>query len=147
MLYYPIHRMKQKYSDILSKISIQPLWWDANGVPRYEEFSHIMRSDAYADEVVLLKIACQSCAKEFDVEVSWERHNKRPSMSNEPKNIWYGDPPNIGCCSVGPTMSSISLHVIQFWKRGAEGWRRCPEFEEKQIEKLSDYFEKLFESF
>ena len=133
--------MKQKYSDITSRISAQPLWWDSNGVPRYDEFSHNMRYDTYADEVALLRIACQGCAREFDVEVSWGRHSKRASMSSEPNNIWYGDPPNIGCCSVGPTMSSISLHVIQFWKRGEEGWRRLLEFEEKQIEKLSDYFD------
>jgi hypothetical protein len=132
--------MKQKYSDIMSRISAQPLWWDSNGVPRYDEFSYHMRFDTYADEVVLLRIACQACAKEFDAEVSWSRLSKRPSMSSETKNIWYGDPPNVGCCSVGPTMSSISLHVIQFWKRSTEGWRRCPEFEEKQIERLSDYF-------
>ena len=129
--------MKQRYSDITSRISTPPLWWNTNGVPRYEEFSHIMRSDAYADEVALLKIACQACAKEFNVEVSWERYSKRPSMSSKPNDIWYGDPPNIGCCSIGPTMSSISLYVVQFWKRNVEGWRRCPDFEGNQMEKLN----------
>lgn len=33
------------------------------------------------------------------------------------RNLTYGDPPNTGCCDIGPTMTSLSLRVIEYWTR------------------------------
>jgi hypothetical protein len=54
------------------------------------------------------------------------------------KNIGYGDPPNIWCCAAGPTMTSDTVRVLEYWRRyesDTEGnvksidWTRYPELE------------------
>ena len=132
--------MKRKYADITSRIAENPLWWDFYGVPRYEPFTYQMSSDVYADEVLLLKIACQACAKEFNVEISRGKYEKRPRLADNIKEIFYGDPPNISCCPSGPTMSSISLYIIEFWEKDNSNWIRRNDLENIQIESLVDYF-------
>lgn len=140
--------MKQYYQDILNlanKIGDKPKWWDSNGVPRFCEFNPRDSSNIYADEVILLKIACQSCAHQFDVELNTNSYDKVAiknfkKFAERPQDIYYGDPPNIKCCSTGPTMSSISLFIIEFWIHENLKWIRRPELENIPIEKLEDYF-------
>ena len=46
--------------------------------------------------------------------------------------LHYGDPPNMGCCPAGPTMSSIPREVLEMWVRGDAGgirWVRSPDHE------------------
>ena len=31
--------------------------------------------------------------------------------------LHYGDPPNTGCCSSGPSMTSLALRVVEYWSR------------------------------
>jgi len=101
-----------------------------------------MCPDIYADEVVLLRIACQGCGRLFDVEVHSDPY-LRKRLSDSPTEIYYSDPPNVGCCPAGPTMSSISLHVIQFWKKEeANRWSRRHEHENIPIESLGEYFDR-----
>jgi len=137
--------MLRSYKDILSKISENPKWWDAHGVPRYCDFHPDESSNVYADEVALLRIACQSCLKEFDVELNWSEHSynwtgqKFSPLSHEPKLLHYGDPPNSGCCPAGHTMNCIDLRILEFWKRSKLSWERKSELE-IELERLEDYF-------
>jgi hypothetical protein len=134
--------MKNKFSDILQRISEAPTWWDSNGTPRFGEFHPESCPNVYATEVALLRIACQGCGRLFDVELHADPYlGKR--LSDSPTEIYYNDPPNVGCCLVGPTMSSISLHVVQFWKRNrtSGAWFRVHEHENIPIESFGDYFE------
>lgn len=54
---------------------VTPLWWDENGCPRFDAHSTYCPKyrPVHADEVVLLRIACQSCEREFDVQMTWSK--------------------------------------------------------------------------
>ena len=54
----------------------QPLWWDENGVPRYKAHHPSLCPNIYATEVVLLRISCQSCDVEFEVQMSWSQSSE-----------------------------------------------------------------------
>ena len=62
--------MHANYFDIISRIDEKPTWYDQNGTPRYEEFNPDLCPNIYAQQVFLLKIACQACGEEFDVEMN-----------------------------------------------------------------------------
>jgi len=60
------------YEDIIEAAGAQrPLWWDQNGVPRFRSHHPNLASDIYAEQVVLLRIACQSCLHEQLVQMTW----------------------------------------------------------------------------
>jgi len=146
--------MTQDYHDILSRISDPPLWWTANGVPRWCEFHPTAGSNPYAREVALLRIACQSCGHEFDAEVTWYEHSHHWNGDREEplssptriKELHYGDPPNIKCCPPGYTMNCIDLRVLQFWSRDRARWERCPELE-VELNNIEDYFRDDIKNF
>lgn len=125
--------MKNNYKDITSRIAQSPIWFDENGVPRYEPFSPDQCVNIYAQECVLLRIACQECHQQFDVCMSCGDYVPATLrgliVSHE---IDYGDPPNIGCCPAGPTMNSEVIRVLQYWSHGGArslGWMRDATFE------------------
>ena len=122
--------MHHHYDDIRDLTEKEPLWWDECAVPRYCEFEPDAASNIYANNVVLFTIACQSCGRRFNVCLS-ESVIDTPSLQDAAREGWlgYGDPPNIRCCPAGPTMSSFSLYVSQFWTRKLSNWRRVPELE------------------
>jgi hypothetical protein len=121
------------YQDIRSRIPEPPLWWDEFAVPRYCPFAPREAANIYAQEVVLLRIECQRCAREFDVAGSWSmideaRGVRRPSA--DVSTLCYGDPPHVDCCPAGPTMNSIAIRVLEFWTRDAQHeWVRIPGLE------------------
>lgn len=127
--------MKADYKDIKDKIAQELLWYDMNGVPRYEKFHPSLCSNIYACEVALLRIKCQECDKEFLVSIYWDGFNKMKSISeciDNPSecNIGYGDPPRHGItisetaeCLAGDSMGSITIEVIEFWEKTT-----CPDF-------------------
>ena len=134
--------MHADYEDIRSLIAAEPKWWDENGVPRYCDFHPKAAADIYAREVCLLLIECQNCRREFRVAMSWSLGNRvyddpPPSELIPEDQLYYGDPPNIGCCPAGPTMSSVPKVVLEFWSRRhkqpylAPDWQRVPELERK----------------
>jgi hypothetical protein len=137
--------MLPDYKDIVTRVSESPKWWDAHGVPRYDDFRPELSSNIYANEVVLLRIACQCCSREFDVEKTWDKYScdwtgrTRASLSEGLAFIHYGDPPNSGCCPAGATMNCIDLRVLQFWARAGSTWVRSPELE-IELENLDEYF-------
>lgn len=63
--------MKGNFSDIINAAGTKtPKWWDENGVPRFCDFHPHEVSNIYADEVVLMEIACQSCGDIYHVAMS-----------------------------------------------------------------------------
>ena len=137
--------MNHHYSDIRDRIAEEPTWWDEDAVPRYCKFAPSEVSNIYAEEVVLLLIACQSCGHEFPVALSRASHGglsaivrgiKTPTLTELVRSgsIWYGDPPNIYCCPAGPTMTSDTIKVLEFWRRQTiGGWIRDEELEDRDM--------------
>lgn len=116
--------MKARYLDILSRITEEPSWYDQNGTPRYGEFHPSHCPNIYADTVVLLRIACQACCKEFHVEMHGDWYNP----IKQPRELHYGDPPRHSC--VGDSMNCDDLEVLQVWKKDTKSdWVRFPELE------------------
>lgn len=112
--------MKQNYEDIRSRITEPPRWYDEAGVPRYVDFSPGRVNNIYAEEVALIEIACQNCDQRFIVAISQDSYSliMRPQKLSQGEEITYGDPPNIGCCPTGPTMSSNTIKTLEIWRRG-----------------------------
>lgn len=137
--------MNNDYLDIRARIKEPPRWWDEHAVPRYSEFSPDELADIYADECVLLEIRCQGCKRPFLVAMSVNRADRLMLGDDGPhafpaliesNEIHYGDPPNVGCCPSGPTMSSEPVRVVEYWQltndargRTAPEWKRDPSFE------------------
>lgn len=115
--------MRAGYSDIVAladKLDLRPLWWDEHGVPRYTAHHPDLSPDIYADEAVLLRIACQRCGEQQLVQMTWgimsttraqihaewaalSRGKPRPDVGAGAFNlakfirtgaIHYGDPPH-----------------------------------------------------
>lgn len=126
--------------------TVAPQWYDENGCPRYAPH-HPSLGPVYADEVVLLEIACQACGMRFQVQMTqaklheqvmatvWARHfgidnEKIPpaweghTLAAQVRDgiIHYGDPPR-HChrddvpCCAGDTMDCDDLRVLEFWRR------------------------------
>lgn len=118
--------MHESYIDITSRIDEEPSWYDANGAPRYGEFTPKRCPNIYADIVFLLLIACQDCGKEFRVQMHSDWFN-RTGRAYRPSKAHYGDPPIHGC--VGDTMNCEDIEVLEVWKRIDHEWERQPDLE------------------
>lgn len=122
-----------QYDDILSRIPEPPTWWDRHGCPRYNEPIPENCSHVYADRLTFMRIECQGCGQEFIVEFASSRMNRLNREGTEilevdPTLLQYGDPPNIGCCSAGATMSSYPREIIAHYERGKMGkWNKTHE--------------------
>ena len=121
--------MFPQYNDIRSRISKEPIWFDCNGVPRYDEFHPDMAPNIYARQVVLLWIQCQSCEEKFYVEM-----NAGPFGDiRYPKELHYGDPPfhedRQGRMCSGSTMNCDDLMVSQVWDKVDFEWVRRKDLE------------------
>lgn len=115
--------MNHNFRDITNRIPEPPKWYDSNGTPRYGSFHPDMCPDIYTHEVVLIRISCQSCGAEFDVEMHSTFWNKF-----HPQKLHYGDPPIHGCA--GDTMNCEDHQILECWHRDPLGdWARVPEHE------------------
>lgn len=129
--------MKPNYSDITDRLG-KPLWWDENGVPRYEAF-HPKWCDIYAKYVAFIRVQCQACGREFKVASSISSASL--VVLPTPKDLGtfrYGDPPNhlesgTGFdCLGGATMTSEHKEILEFWVSDEFAcWHRHPEYEFK----------------
>ncbi|KKL12522.1 hypothetical protein LCGC14_2534920 [marine sediment metagenome] len=139
--------MHESYEDIRSRIKEKPSWYDENGVPRYGDFAPDKSPNIYADEVMLLQIACQNCSGQFKVEMNFSKADemmvgRQPRGFSDEIRFWkdhgkmrgnwppvhYGDPPNHGC--IGDTMNCIDLRVSQLWIRtNKRDWHRLTDLE------------------
>jgi len=144
--------MLARYIDILDLTSEKPQWYDAVGVPRFCKFHPSSNHNIYAEEALLLEIACQGCGKKFKVSMEWHVMDmligRVDKLSERIKQdaIHWGDPPCFDCCS-GATMNCYDLRVLEFWQRSADtrySWVRVPELEVEFKEDIKDY-ESTFE--
>lgn len=140
--------MHAEYEDIRSRIQEEPTWFDTNGTPRYGAFHPDLCPSIYSDKVILFKIACQLCLKEFLVEMHDQSrilqvmHPGRRGLEEKviDRDVHYGDPP-IHHCS-GVVMTCLNLRVVEFWDRtkprsSNREWVRVPALE-IEIEEDSD---------
>jgi hypothetical protein len=132
--------------EIAEKAGMQPLWWDTHGVPRYVQHHPDHAADIYANEVVLLRVACQLCKTEQLVQMTWSSMNTihvrihaewaalangapkpdvgLPSLAEDIRTgtIHYGDPPyhevDGEFCHAGCTMNCEDLAVVEYWTKG-----------------------------
>jgi hypothetical protein len=113
--------MHVDYTDIRSKITELPVWFDEHAVPRYCPFEPERCANIYCDEAVLAEITCQGCHRAFSVALSqdstetYERGGCRLADDIRDRALHFGDPPNVGCCLSGPTMNSEPRRVLQYW--------------------------------
>lgn len=134
--------MKPSYEDIhrvAATAGVQPLWFDQDGVPRFDEFDPDMLG-VYDDFSILAAIQCQNCALSFWVGCGYMKYPLGPLVTNRILTIeqvverfHYGDPPRHGC--VGDTMSSITLELLEVWEksRSTYGWMRRHDLEGGQV--------------
>lgn len=130
--------MNCSYRDIRSRIPEPAQWWDEHAVPRYVPFAPKETANIYARQCALVEIACQSCGGLFHVAFSqatpfnpWTG-KAYPTLADSVRDgsiHYYGDPPNVGCCAGGPTMSSEPRRVLEFWFRQDWDWKRDPSLE------------------
>lgn len=136
--------MKHHYNDIRSRIAEPPTWWDEYGVPRYGPFAPTETANIYANQCALVEISCQSCGYIFPCCFSWA-HGEAFITADDSEftittplkeridRLYYGDPPNIECCPAGPTMSSDTLRIIEFWELINWVWVRNASLEIKYL--------------
>jgi|WetSurMetagenome_2_1015567.scaffolds.fasta_scaffold918390_1 hypothetical protein len=120
--------MHTNYHDILALTDKDPLWFDECAVPRFLPFEPSLLSNIYVSQAVLLEIRCQACGHPFLVALSWRDFDLRSARATgEPllDSLAYGDPPNIGCCSSGPSMTSESVRIVEYWVRKDYQWTQC----------------------
>lgn len=114
--------MHCSYTDIRDRIAEPPKWWDESAVPRYAGFAPTRCADIYANEVALTEIECQYCGTKFLVCFSSRTSTLPVSHQIENLTLHYGDPPDMECCAAGPTMNSVMIKVVEFWRRNDQTW-------------------------
>lgn len=137
--------MLPDYADIRDRLG-EPIWWDGNGVPRYDPFRPDMLG-VYDTFALYVEIECQSCAERFLVGEGRSRLDLMSPFTAPPETFltWatgyhYGDPPAHthprhpgGLCG-GTSMNVIDRRIVEAWERvfrdrvGYE-WVRHPEIE------------------
>lgn len=149
--------MYQPYLDILRKLG-PPLWWDEEGVPRYDKFAPDLCANIYADYAALIAIRCQGCRRTFPVSSTWSLGRVCLSPHGSEHIVWdkngqngqpkeglpkagdagcfgYGDAPwhdydggFEGQCS-GTTMTTDVVRVLECWGKKSCEWERLKEHE------------------
>ncbi len=151
--------MLREYSDIIKRLG-PPLWFDDNGVPRYEPF-HPSMCGIYDEYVALLDLRCQRCSSSILVAVERRKYQYWPEIketqlphekTGDLGGFHYGDPPRHNMdgsyhnkgdgwgshCS-GVTMTSFPARIIEFWFKNADhNWERDPAKEFEFREELGE---------
>lgn len=121
--------MYPSYSDIRSRLG-EPLWNDANGVPRYDEFEPRMLG-VYDKFATLFLVQCQSCGQTFPCGMGGRDWYWNGSTMKECASIndflrdfvSWGDAPRHGGCA-GETMSSSVVKLLSVWERNRGDWEK-----------------------
>lgn len=112
--------MLPDYDDIKKRIQEPPLWYDQNGVPRYDKF-HPSMLGIYDSYAILVRISCQDCLTQFLVSHGWNPYTyiwqsqHVPTMEEVIDLYHYGDPPRHGC--TGDTMNCHDHEVVEAWEQ------------------------------
>lgn len=128
--------MLPDYSDIINHADTEPIWFDQNGVPRFESF-HPQMLGVYTKYALYATIACQSCGKRFNVGCGYNAYDflydgtiQHYELDKLAKNFHYGDPPPHGC--MGDTMNCEDIETLQVYELNLDdgyNWVRVPELE------------------
>ena len=130
--------MLHSYPDITKRITDPILWYDENGVPRFDPFHPDLCANIYAREVVLLRIQCAACSKQFEVALNWHPielpggRSLRSRILDKPHTVACGDPPCFDCsngCGAGMTMQADVIGVVEFWESRRGNWHRVRSLE------------------
>jgi len=108
-----VHR---SYDDIISRIPEAPIWWQENGVPRYNPFHPHWSTGVYTSEAVLAEVACQACETTFLVCIETTAKDGRLAEAIRAETLEYGDPPNVLCCGRGHAMSTGMIRIVEYWR-------------------------------
>lgn len=114
--------MLANYEDIKKRIKTEPIWYDSNGVPRYEKFHPDLCPNIYSHEVFLLLIACQDCGKRFLVEMNSQIFSDQRFNGKKDPMPHYGDPPRHSC--VGDTMNCDDIEIRELWRQKNMTWKK-----------------------
>lgn len=123
------------YKDLRDRLG-EPLWHDANGVPRYAPF-HPNLLGIYDNWAVLFCVRCQACRRDFSCAVGRDSirlvTEKRIEFQeqNNPfqvltQIVGWGDAPwhdDERQCA-GTTMSSTVVGILEVWHREKCDWNR-----------------------
>lgn len=120
--------MLRDYRDIRQRLG-DPLWWDDNGVPRYDAFAPGL-CGVYDRYIAFNLVGCQGCDRQFKItavitSIDMARDKVTLPTEHSVGSFHYGDPPAHGC--VGDTMNSVPLRVLEFWQKADPDrfeWRR-----------------------
>ena len=132
--------MHRGYEDIMARLG-DPLWWDGQGVPRYDTF-HPDLCGVYDTQVALVELACQGCTRrlvvavEHDASLNIGHPNLVPTADDPGFCDQYGDPPTHagpnGLC-IGCSMTSGCYRILEFWQKSDYpdwmAWERKTEYE------------------
>jgi hypothetical protein len=123
--------MNRSYDDILGLTERKPSFFQTGGVPRWGAFEPGVSTDIYARDCAIAEIACQSCDMRFHVLMESTSRDKHTVAEDIRGGVLaYRDPPNVGCCASGPSMTSETIRVIEYWERQETfQWRRDPSLE------------------
>jgi hypothetical protein len=142
--------MLHDYKDIRDRIDEEPKWFDTHGVPRYCEMNPSECPNIYADLVMFVNIACQSCGERFNVEMhssSMDRamaihrgHLGEESFKVENVSIdpirHYGDPPRHNGCA-GETMNCDDPYLLEVHRKIKSEWVKDSQESIDEINKKS----------
>lgn len=110
--------MKRAYDDLLSLTGRKPSFFQAEGVPRWADFQPGDSTSPYAVDCAIVEIACQLCDMRFHVLMeSTSRDRTTVEEQIRTSTLAYRDPPNVGCCPGGPSTTSETVRVIEYWRR------------------------------
>jgi hypothetical protein len=118
--------MHASYDDIVSRISVPPIWFDEHAVPRYCTFEPARSASIYIGEIALVEITCQACGHSFQVALSAVNFDEKSLADAIRDNtLHYGDPPrhdHVDACRAGSSMNSWPRRVLEYWHRHDEAF-------------------------
>jgi len=138
--------MHPNYADIRAATNQEPLWYGANGVPRYAPY-HPKMLGIYDQLSALFVVQCQGCGEFFLVGEGTPRLSLLRVALGESNQLtlhqfvqgWScGDPPRHDCPGAGETMSATEIAVLQAWENVDLDWVRRPELERPLMEEEID---------
>lgn len=123
--------MDRHYEDLLGLTDQKPSFFQQGGVPRWTPFQAGDSTSPYTVDCAIVEIACQMCDTRFHVLMeSGSRDRETILQRIQAKNLQYLDPPNVGCCRGGPSTTSETVRVIEYWARQETfQWKRDPQAE------------------
>ena len=106
--------MLRDYRDIRQRLG-DPLWWDDNGVPRYDAFAPDL-CGVYDRYIAFNLVGCQGCDRQFKItavitSIDMARDKVTLPTEHSVGSFHYGDPPAHGCVGRlgGSTQSVVAV--------------------------------------